>query len=236
MASADPLVLLRGALSSGKPISLLAQDGTEVFDLKSCTDISFGQGRTFPKTTPTRFLSEPASSLDDPAAPTFDLQTLLLAFNERDAAFGVYIRNAGQSGVPFVTATDRRLVLDYLRGSGPPDGPEKRVRPLAGAAGKREGDGEAGDAAARAGGAAAGGAEPPQKKPRYMVNRDDQDKVKRMLQIIEGPLYGHVVGPNEIKVDKQGGAYHTRETALRGERINVRPFFLFLLACLPPSR
>ncbi|GAA5894752.1 hypothetical protein JCM8208_006060 [Rhodotorula glutinis] len=221
MASADPLVLLRGALSSSKPISLLAQDGTEVFDLKACTDISFGHGRTFPKTTPTRFLSEPSASLDDPAAPTFDLQTLLLAFNERDAAYGVYVRNAGASGVPFVSNIDRRAVLDYLRGSGPSDAADQRVRPLAGAAGKRSADGDVGDAAARAGGAGgAGGAEPPQKKARYVPNRDDQDKVKRMLAIIEGPQYGHVVGPNEIKLDKQGGAYHNRETVLRGERIN----------------
>lgn len=56
-----------------------------------------------------------------------------------------------------------------------------------------------------------------------MPNREDQDKVKRMLQIIEGPQFGHVVGPNEVKLEKQGGAYHNRETVLRGERINVRP-------------
>ncbi|BGP52014.1 accessory factor associated with RNA polymerase II [Rhodotorula kratochvilovae] len=218
MASADPLLLLRGALSSGRPISLLAADGAEVFDLKDCADISFGAGRAFPKTAPTRFLAAPSSSVDDPALPTYDLQTLLLAFNEKDTPFGQYIRNAGAAGVAFVSGTDRRVVIDYLRGSGPVEGPEDRVRPLPGAA-KRSADDEAGGAAPGEAGAAAGAA-PPQKKQRYVPNRDDQDKVKRMLQIIEGPLYGHVVGPDETKLEKSGGAYHNRETVLRGERIN----------------
>ncbi|GAA6053913.1 hypothetical protein JCM3770_005330 [Rhodotorula araucariae] len=222
MASADPLLLLRGALSSGQPISLLAADGTEVFDLKDCADISFGGGRIFPKTAPTRFLSNPSSSVDDPAAPTYDVQTLLLAFNEKDTPFVQYLRNAQTqtAGVAFVSQTDRRIVIDYLRGSGSVDGPENRVRALPGGT-KRPADGEAGGAAAgEAGAVAGGGAAPPQKKQRYIPNRDDQDKVKRMLQIIEGPLYGHVVGPNETKLDKSGGAYHNRETVLRGERIN----------------
>ncbi|GJN94099.1 hypothetical protein Rhopal_007173-T1 [Rhodotorula paludigena] len=213
MASADPLLALRKAISSGSPISLLGADGSEVFDLKQCTDISLGPGLTFAKLAPTRFLSNDKDSIDDPAAPTYDLGTLLFSYNEKDTATGTYMRQVPEAGVSFVSFSDRKLVNDFLRGAIPADGPEGRVRPLPGAAKRAAGEAAGADAA---GGAGA----PPQKKQRYVPNREDQERVKRILQIVEGPQYGHIVGPGEVKLEKTGAVYHNRETVLRGERIN----------------
>ncbi|GAA6061513.1 hypothetical protein JCM10212_004503 [Sporobolomyces blumeae] len=75
-------------------------------------------------------------------------------------------------------------------------------------------------ATASAGAADAAHAPPPQKRARYVPNKEDQEKVKRMMSIIDGPAYGHVVGPNETKFEKSGAAFHSRETVLRGERSN----------------
>lgn len=201
-------------------MSLRSATGAEVFDLKEATDIAFGHGTTkqsFPKTTATRFLSNPRDKVDDPKAPTYDLATLLLGYNERNAALGEYLRKANEAGVPFISATDRRIVCSWLAGEGDVDGPEGRIRPLPAGA-KREADD-----AADAGAAPSGAGAPPAKKARYIPDREDQEKVKRMISIIDGPAYGFLVGPNEPKVERSGGAYHNRETVLRGERINVRP-------------
>ncbi|BGP58458.1 hypothetical protein JCM8202_005435 [Rhodotorula sphaerocarpa] len=217
MSSGDPLLLLRQALAAGHAVSLRSATGAEVFDLKEATDIAFGHGMTkqsFPKTTATRFLSNPRDKVDDPKAPTYDLATLLLGYNERNAALGEYLRKANEAGVPFVSATDRRIVCSWLAGEGDVDGPEGRIRPLPAGA-KREADD-----AADAGAAPSGAGAPPAKKARYIPDREDQEKVKRMIGIIDGPAYGFLVGPNEPKVERSGGAYHNRETVLRGERIN----------------
>jgi len=80
------------------------------------------------------------------------------------------------------------------------------------------------------------GGQPPMKKARYTANKEDQDKVKKMLSIIQGPQYGHVLAPTEgkggkegsVTADKVGGAWHSRETVLRGERYNVNQHSLFL--------
>ncbi|GAA5954313.1 hypothetical protein JCM8115_003368 [Rhodotorula mucilaginosa] len=218
MTSEDPLLLLRQALSSGQAISLRSSTGDEVFNLKDATEISFGHGATkhsFPKQTPTRFLSNPRDSVDDPAAPTYDLATLLLGYNERVAPFGDYLRKASEAGIAFISATDRRIVCSYLAGEGDIDGPEGRIRPLP--AGLKR---DAADAASSSTTAPLAGGAPPAKKARYVPDRDDQEKVKRMISIIDGPAYGFLVGPNEPKVERSGGAYHNRETVLRGERIN----------------
>lgn len=220
MSSQDPLLLLRQALSAGQATSLRSSTGAEVFDLKEATEISFGHGtkkHSFPKATATRFLVNPRDSVDDPAAPTYDLATLLLGYNERNAPLGEYLRKAQEAGVPFISTTDRKIVCSYLAGEGDVDGPGGRIRPLP-AGTKRDAEGTASEATAPS----AGGA-PPAKKARYVPDRDDQEKVQRMMTIIDGPPYGFLVGPNEPKVERSGGAYHNRETVLRGERINVRP-------------
>ncbi|GAA5881758.1 hypothetical protein JCM3774_000865 [Rhodotorula dairenensis] len=217
MSSQDPLLLLRQALSAGQATSLRSSTGAEVFNLQEAAEISFGHGtnkHSFPKDTATRFLINPRDSVDDPAAPTYDLATLLLGYNERNAPLGEYLRKAKEADVPFVSATDRKIVCSYLAGEGDVDGPPGRIRPLP-AGSKRDADGAASAATAPS----AGGA-PPAKKARYVPDRDDQEKVQRMMSIIDGPAYGFLVGPNEPKVERSGGAYHNRETVLRGERIN----------------
>lgn len=222
MSLQDPLLLLRQALSSGQAVSLRSSAGAEVFNLKDADEIVFGHGdkkQAFPKTTATRYLSDPKASVEDPAAPTYDLATLLLGYNERNAPLGEYLKKANEAGVPFISTTDRRAVCNWLGGEGDVDGPIGRIRPLP--AGAKRGADDEGAATA---GTSAGGAAPPTKKARYVPDRDDQEKVKRMLGVIDGPAYGFLVGPNEPKVERSGGAYHTRETVLRGERINVGSF------------
>ncbi|GAA5927472.1 hypothetical protein JCM1841_000935 [Sporobolomyces salmonicolor] len=224
MAVQDPLALLRQALSTSQTIQLLSSSGDEVYDLPSSADICFpfvSPKRTFPKSTPTRYLSVP-NSLDNPSAPSYDLQSLLFGYIHRDATLQDYLRQANTNKIGFISSTDRRAVIDWLSGKGAPEGPEGRIRPLfaaeGGSVGKRA---EAPSSApAGAGGDAGAGGAPPAKKQRFVPNKEDQDKVKRMMQIMEGPLFGHVIGPGEIKLEKSGGAYHNRETVLRGERAN----------------
>lgn len=219
MASQDPLIVLRRALTSNQPISLLSSSGTEVFDLKSAESISLGSV-VLPKNTPTRFLVDANADPTNPAAPTFDLQSLLFGYNEREANPGLYMRKTTEAGVGAIPITERRVVLDYLSGNGPEEGPEGRVRPSPASA-KREAEDEVAGASAGAAPGTAGGA-PPMKKQRYVPDKDDQEKVKKMAAIVEGAPYGFVVGPGEKKYEKTGAVYHNRETVLRGERINVR--------------
>ncbi|GAA6017522.1 hypothetical protein JCM10207_008254 [Rhodosporidiobolus poonsookiae] len=230
MSSEDPLLLLRSSLAGGHEIQLVSAAGDQVFDLPQSTTLllpvpNSSTRRPFPKDSPTRYLS--SGSLSDPDnAQYYDLQALLLSFTHKDAPLTDYLRAATAAGVAFVSTVDRRAVNDYLAGKTPSDGPEGKVRPLAGASpSKRAAEDEAGVGVGRAaagGAAAAGGsgAAPPAKKQRYVPNREDQEAVKRMLQIIEGPAYGHVVAPGEEKKERTGAAYHNRETVLKGERVN----------------
>ncbi|GAA5905912.1 hypothetical protein JCM6882_009068 [Rhodosporidiobolus microsporus] len=231
MASEDPLLLLRHALSTGQEVQLVSSTGEQVFNLAASDFISFtsptsGTKRAFPKTTATRFLQAglPADAGDDKC---YDLQALLHAFVHKDDKVPDFLRSANEDQVKFVGVTDRKAVVDYLSGKVPAEGAQGRLKPLAGAspskrAAEDEADGgaAAGGAGVGAGAGAAGGAAPPAKKQRYQPNREDQEKVKRILQVLDGPAYGHVVGPGEEKKEKSGAAYHNRETVLRGERIN----------------
>ncbi|GAA5876380.1 hypothetical protein JCM8547_003023 [Rhodosporidiobolus lusitaniae] len=224
MASEDPLLLLRQALTSGHEIHLLNSAGKQVFDLSTATDLAFTSSsssakRQFPKSHPTRFLHS-GENVDDPNAKNYDLSMLLFAYLHRDDTVGEYMKKATQSGVPPVQVMDRKVVNDYLGGRSGVEGPEGRVRPLEGAAGgaKRAAEDEPAAAAAPAGGAA--GAPPAAKKQRFRPNAEDQENVRKLLQIVEGPAYGHVVGPGEEKKERTGAVYHNRETVLRGERVN----------------
>ncbi|GAA6039763.1 hypothetical protein JCM8097_004210 [Rhodosporidiobolus ruineniae] len=229
MASEDPLLLLREALTRGVEIQLVDDKQEQVFELQQATDLVFTapSRRAFPKTTPTRFCQ--GSNPDDPSAQFYELQSLLLAYLNRDASVRDYFPAFATAGVPPVGIQDRKVVTDYLGGKTPVEGPPYRLKPLAGgesaSSSKRAAgaDGAGTGSSAAAGGAGgAGGAAgaPPQKKARYVPNRDDQETVKRMMQVIEGPAYGHVVGPGEEKKERQGAVYHNRETVLRGERVN----------------
>ncbi|GAA5957325.1 hypothetical protein JCM10213_003790, partial [Rhodosporidiobolus nylandii] len=237
MASQDPLLLLRQSLSTSQEIHLLDSSGQQVFTIPEAASLSFpSTGASFPKATSTRFLRPDAPSSSEDEGAGYTLESLLFAFLHKDDSIGQYMRAATESSTVPVTSTDRRVVLEYLSGKGGVEGPEGRLRPLAagqesaGSPSKRAAGGEGGEneptpagaASGAAGKNGAGGAAapPPQKKQRYAPNREDLDKVRRIMQLVEGPAYGHVVGPGEEKKERVGAVYHSRETVLRGERPN----------------
>lgn len=240
-ASADPLLLLRAALSANTAITLLhiaptdddaplsLANATEVYTLPDCTHVAFPSPSSpsspaplFPKGTKTRYLA----AVDGDA---FDLQTLLFAFLQREAPVGEYMRQAREMGTGFVSVTERRNIVEWLSGKAPLEGPEGRIRSLPGMAvgAKRAAEEEE---ARESGGTGAGGdggdGAPAGKKARYAPQKDDLAKVKTLLALMDGPI--HAIGTgNEIKAEKMGGAYRNRETVLRGDRTNVRLVALF---------
>ncbi|GAA5838463.1 hypothetical protein JCM11251_003399 [Rhodosporidiobolus azoricus] len=227
MASEDPLLLLRHALSSGQEIQLLSSTGEQVFQLSLSESLAFTSStsatkRTFPKTTSTRFLRPDSTDGEE----GYDLQALLHAFMHKDDRIPDFLRSAADDQVKFVVPTDRTAVVNYLTGKVPTEGAPGRLKPLAGAsltkrAAEEEATLDGGAGAGGAGAAGRGGAgAPPAKKQRYQPNREDQEKVQDILKVLDGPSYGQVVGPGEEKKEKSGAAYHNRETVLRGERVN----------------
>lgn len=261
--STDPLLLLRSALSSGSKINLVDSSGTEVFALASSSSVSFPPytpSTTFSKTTPTRYLTGAvAHSAAGAARPTYDLQTLLHAYLQKDAPLQEYMRQSRESGVPFVSVTDRRYVVEYLGGKGGDEGEEGRILPLGGggAAGAGADEGAAAaatpakrDADSATAGTAAGdgqqpsstrpsdGAAPPAaKKARFVPNKEDQEKVKRMMETIQGPVWGVESGQGDgvskaAALDKVGGVTQNRVTVLAGQRVNVSCISRSLAAAL----
>lgn len=225
----DPLLLLRQALSSNATITLQSASGEEVFSLPDSSQIHFTSSRTtFPKDTPTRYVS--VAPVPGGEASTYDLQTLLFAYLKRNDPAGEYMKQAREQLIPTVSVMDKRSVVDWLSGKLSLEGPEGKIRPLEGADGaaadeggvgatpsKRELDTTAGSRAGAAGDATG----PAVKKQRFVPNMMDQDRVKRMMALIEGPVYG-VGGLGDQKVERAGGALKNRETVLKGDRLNVR--------------
>lgn len=225
MSGEDALLLLRDALSTNTTISLLAgtDPSEEVFALKACTHIAFSTstGRTIlAKSTATRYTASAAGTA------YYDLQTLLLAFLQRDATTGDYLRAAKTEGCAFVSAIERRVVVDWLRGKSPFE--SERITALDGAVEGTAAEGTTTDEVGKSGkrGEApevSGGAVQP-KKSRYVVDKLDQEKVKKLMAIIDGPPFGFSAGDG--RPDKVAGtSYRNRETVLRGDRINVRLSF-----------
>lgn len=149
-------------------------------------------------------------------------------------------------GIGFVSVLERRGVVDWLCGRGDIDGPPGRILPLGGAsaaaaveggaegdatgelhdlskAGVEQGASSSGAIRDRDGDASMGGERlHVAKRPKYVLNREDQEKVKMLMKIIEGPSYGTQTG--EGRPDKDLIGYKTRATVLRGDRMNVRCF------------
>jgi parafibromin len=229
MSAQDPLLLLRQALVAGHEIQLLNDQGDQVFDLPSASSLSFtspssGTKRSFPKDTRTRFL-RPDANPDDADPDTYDLAQLLHSFLTKTASVPEYLKQAGEAGVTFLPVTDRRVVNEWLGGQTAVDGLPRRIRAVEGGSSKREAEDVApsagGEGGAAAGGAGRSGQPPPAKKQRFVPNKEDQEKVVRLLAVAEGPQYGYLTAPNEDKKERSGAAYHNRETVLRGERVNV---------------
>lgn len=66
-----------------------------------------------PKTTPTRFKRTPQST----ASETWDLQSLLLCYWQREASIAEYAQEAVREGVELVGIMQRKIVADYLDGT-----------------------------------------------------------------------------------------------------------------------
>lgn len=212
----DPLLLLRAALSTGATITLHAGPSLtspQVYTLPLCTHIALpsspsSPAHIFPKDTPTRYLTAPS------ATTSFDLQTLLLAYLHRELGTGDYFKQAREASSGFVGIIDRKSVVEWLSGKTALEGVEERIVPLISSE-KRA----ATDSSTTGGeGGKSGSA---QKKARYVVDKGDQERVARMMSLVEGPSYATVRGDSELKYERTGGAVINRESVLRGDRINV---------------
>ena len=139
IALPDALVLLRTALSSSLPISLVtisspSTDSTPAPSLAQATHLQFPSLPTspcLPKSISTRFFSRPNPTKDS-SLPSYDLQTLYFGYLNRDSVTAEYLKKARDEKVGFVSVTDRKLVSEYLAGKNEPDAIEKehRVREL----------------------------------------------------------------------------------------------------------
>lgn len=250
----DPLLLLHSTLTLNGTITLLSfpdpsttpldpTTATEVYDLPSCTHIAFPSTSTSQprpiliKSFPTRYTSNGTGSGD-----CYDLQTLLFAYLKREESSGEYIKICRENNLNFVSAIERKSVLDFLSGRTNIESVAKKLKVLEGEDVIRgeSGEilvGEEGSSSSTTSGLKRSNdlifntSDPksstietgsvPIKKVRYIVDKQDQEKVKRLMNLIDGPEYGNVITGNENKVEKSGGAYRTKETVLRGERINV---------------
>lgn len=157
------------------------------------------------------------------------------------------MRQSRESGIPFVSVTDRKYVVEYLGGKGGDEGEQGKVLPLGGGVGATEEGATAATPAKRdldsTTASAVGdhkqlsssstrpgdGAAPPSaKKARFVPNKEDQEKVKRMMETIQGPVWGVETGQGEqggvskaAALDKVGGVTQNRVTVLAGQRVNV---------------
>lgn len=221
---ADPLLLLREVISTQLKVTLLLivdDRREEVFSLSACTHLSFPPcslsptSTLLPKSCPTRYTAvEPTEA--NPVVDTFDLQCLLNAYMEREAGMAEYLRNASAAGVRFISAVERRVVVEWLSGKSALEGPAKRLLPSAGeeipvVVAPEEG--------ARAAGAQETTTEPVAKKIKYTVVKSDQELVRKLVNAMDGPRYGYQMGEGRPEIDSH--QYKTRATMLRGDRTNV---------------
>lgn len=175
-----------------------------------------------------------------------------MAYLQRDVSVGEYMRSTRDAGVGFVSVTDRRAVVDYLSGKGSVDGPEGRVVPLVTSSTSTTEtvdtklDTTITTTTTTSSSSTTKRPLSPSttlpsnttlpttsivKKARYTVDKSDQIKVKKILNIMEGPSFGNTGSAGEVKGDKTGGAFKNRETVLRGERMNVGSHVLFSSPC-----
>ncbi|WVQ79261.1 hypothetical protein IAT38_001357 [Cryptococcus sp. DSM 104549] len=117
-ASPDPLDLLRSAILSSTPPTLLTAARDPSPTLALAAYLSFPSSGSdepiaLPKDTPTRFTSKPGS-LED----FYNVGQLWLAYAERESGVRDYLMKGQAGGVGYVAITDRRAVVDYLSGEG----------------------------------------------------------------------------------------------------------------------
>lgn len=256
----DSLLLLRSALSSSssstktiKLLSIAPTETTEVYTLLPSTHISLptpsGVPTLFPKTTPTRYQT-PAND----GGTFYDLQTLLFAYLERDASVAEYLKAASEQGVPFVSLTERKGLIDWLEGKSGIEGPQGKIVPLA-MAGAGAGEGMQGDGVGKkrsvgeevnqgmgedaggmnslgAGEKAIGQGTGLQGRSSAVLPAGVDSAVKKARYVVDDDDRDVVKkmiilmdGPPRAKGGSMGGATKNKDTILRGERVNVRSCF-----------
>ncbi|SCZ97812.1 BZ3500_MvSof-1268-A1-R1_Chr3-3g06387 [Microbotryum saponariae] len=250
-SSSDPLSVLRSVLSSdpSSRITYLDASSSPTTSLSSATQLVLPSSppTTFSKAIPTRFTCASTTTT------TYDLATLVFAWLSREQGVGEYLKNARDEQVGFVAITDRRIVLDYLAGK--VGGGEAGGRILKEGSGGQdvvvvaeEGktSGEATTTAASATTSASTTTRPtlptsstttttttqdnrPLKRPAYQTDQQDFERVKRLMQIVQGPVYANIA-PDNSSLEPTGFAIKNRETVLRGERTNNFESVLTLLA------
>lgn len=126
MAAQDPLDLLRAAISSSLPITLLTAASEPAETLGTATYISILTTTSsdagaepssgvvqFEKDAPTRYTSK-----SDTRTDFFTIGQLWLAWVERDSEVRQYLIKGQEAGGVYVGIADRKAVVDYLSGAG----------------------------------------------------------------------------------------------------------------------
>ncbi|KAI9611362.1 hypothetical protein H4Q26_008312 [Puccinia striiformis f. sp. tritici PST-130] len=199
-AKVDPLILLRRAITSRSDIHLMSQDNAKNIN----TQITH---YSLPKTSAPQEAS-PATDHDH----FYDSQSILCCYLNRDKGFAAYIQEANQQGSSFVSATERKAITDFLEGKSGSTEPssivalesclptyheyltseigvsgadtnttsEENVNANLGKAGSTVGN--QGQATERPGAEAD---ESRVKRARYVVDKGDQELVKRIMQLHE---------------------------------------------------
>ncbi|WVQ75003.1 hypothetical protein IAR50_004611 [Cryptococcus sp. DSM 104548] len=116
----DPLDLLRTSVANNAPPNLLTAASDPSPTLALASYLSFPADPSpiqLSKDTPTRFSSK-IGSVDE----FYNVGQLYLAWLERESGVRDYLMKGQAGGVGYVAITDRRVVVDYLLGSGDGEG------------------------------------------------------------------------------------------------------------------
>jgi parafibromin len=108
----DPLLTLRTSIKSSTPITYTDVSGAPTASLTVASHIVLAPGRSFPKSTPTRFRSSATEQ------KFWRLDAIYVAWLLRTAPAAEYMRQAREHGlaVGFVSVMERKGVVDWLEG------------------------------------------------------------------------------------------------------------------------
>ncbi|KAH8977406.1 RNA polymerase II accessory factor [Lactarius hatsudake] len=117
MSTTDPLDALRAAISSKYEITLVTSSGSPAGTLRAATHLRLSSATTLPKSARTRLRKAGSSATDPSAQPDgfFMLEAVYLAWTLRDTPGGEYMRQAREHAGGFVSLTERKSIVDWLR-------------------------------------------------------------------------------------------------------------------------
>ncbi|TFY77899.1 hypothetical protein EWM64_g6114 [Hericium alpestre] len=118
--STDPLLALRGAVTSGFTIAPVDSSNADAPSLAAATHLRLSDSLILPKSAPTR-LRRPGNTATDPSSKPeafFSLEAVYLTWALRSAGSAEYMKQARESGlaVGFVSVTERKSVVEWLQG------------------------------------------------------------------------------------------------------------------------